>query len=174
MKYLRINRRIRSRKVRLIDSSGAQRGTVSLEEALRLAGERYLDLVEIVPTAHPPVCKIMDYGKYKYEQSKREKHKHKIMYMKEIKLKLRIQKADKEIKSKRAEKFLTRGHKVKVTLRFRGREIIYSKQGKDILLDFAKSLDKVSSIEQFPKVDGKIASILLIPKRSDNAKSKDT
>lgn len=173
MKYLRVNERIRRPQVRLIDADGKQLGVVPREEALRLAREKFLDLVEIVPTASPPVCKILDYGKYKYEQSKREKHKYKVLHTKEIKLRLKTQAADRKVKLRHAEAFLARGHKVKVSLRFRGREIIYANQGKDMLRDCAEALNEVSVVEQPPKIDRKVASILLSPKRSKDAKIKD-
>ncbi|MDI6839617.1 MAG: translation initiation factor IF-3 [bacterium] len=173
LKDLRINESIRIPKLRLVDSDGKQLGVVSRDEALRIAAEKGLDLVELVPNVYPPVCKIMDYGKYKYEQSKSEKHKHRVMQTKEIKLGLETQEADIRVKLKHAEKFLTRGDKVRIRLKFRGREIMYAERGKELIWNFAKSLDSISTIEQAPTIDGKIATALLVPKRSRDAKVKD-
>ena len=172
-KYLRVNERIWASQLMLIDSDGKQLGVVSRNEALKKAAEKGLDLVEIVPTAHPPIVRIMDYGKYKYEQSKSDKHRHKPMQLKEIKLGLEIQSADLGVKLRHAEKFLTSGDKVKVNLRFRGREIIYARRGKDLLWDFAKSLDSISAIEHPPTIEGKTATILLVPKSGSPRRGRD-
>ncbi len=158
----RVNERIRFFELRIIDSDGKQIGVLKRDEALRRAFDQGLDLVEIVPTARPPICKIMDYGKYKYEQHKKDKQKHKSVQTKEIKLGLNIQEGDIAVRMKQAEKFLAQGNKIRAKLRFRGREIIYANRGKEVLLDFAKGLP--GAIEQAPRIDGKIMSIVIAPK----------
>jgi translation initiation factor IF-3 len=165
--YLRVNQRIRFPKLRVIASDGSQVGVISRDEALRMAREEGLDLVEVVPNSRPPVCKIMDYGKYKYEKNKSEKHRHKASVIKEVKLGMNTQEADVGVKLRWARDFLSDGNKVRARLRFRGREIIYAKRGKDILLDFARSLDDVAMIEQPPRVDGNIATIVVAPRKKD-------
>lgn len=161
----RVNERIGFFKLMVIDSDGKQIGVLPREEALRRAFDKGLDLVEIVPTARPPICKIMDYGKYKYDKHKSEKHKHKAVQTKEIKLGMNIQEVDILVKLKQAEKFLAHGNKVRAKLRFRGREIIYANRGKDILLNFANSLSD-GVIEQAPRIDGKIATVIIAPKHN--------
>lgn len=168
-KHLRVNKRIWAPEVRVIDDEGKQLGILKTDEALRIAYERRVDLIEIVPGARPPVCKLADYGKYKYEE-KKKRHKHKPKVMKEIKLRLNIQDADKAVKLKQAEKFLAHGHKVFVRLWFRGREIIYGKRGKEILWDFGKALESVAVIEQPPKVERRTGTLLLTPKTTKDGK----
>lgn len=169
---LRVNEGIRLPRLRVIGADGKQLGILHREEALKIAREHGLDLVEIVPTAVPPVCKIMDYGKYKYEKSKSEKHRHKPSIMKEIKLGLNIQDADMEVKVKWAKEFLAHGNKVRANLRFKGREIIYSKRGKDVLRRFAQLLEDVGTVEQSPRVDGSIATIVVVPRKDAKIKDK--
>lgn len=177
-RYLRVNRGIRMPEVRVIDENGKQLGILRTEEALRIAYERGLDLIEIVPTSRPPVCKLADYGKYRYEEKK--KHKHRISVVKELKIGLNIQEADKLVKIKQAAKFLSRGDKVLVKLWFRGREIIYNKRGQEILWEFAKALESAALLEQAPRIEGRMGTILLAPKphsekseKDKDAKSKD-
>lgn len=169
---LRANERIRLPRLKVIGADGKQVGILTREEALRMAREAGLDLVEVVPTAMPPVCKIMDYGKYKYEKSKSDKHRHKPAIVKEIKLGLNIQAADLEVKLRWAREFLAHGNKVRVRLRFKGREIIYSKRGKDVLWGFAQSLDDVGIVEQAPLIDGGIATVVVAPKRDAKTQNK--
>lgn len=171
--YLRVNERIISSEVRLIDHDGTQVGIVSRSEALRRAYERGLDLVQIAPNERPPVCKIMDYGKYKYEQNKSEKHKHRTSSTKEVNVSLNIQHADIEVKMKQAEKFLLRGDKVLIKLLLKGREIIYATRAREILATCSAELEEVATVEQAPTLDGRIMNILLVPKRSKNAQIKD-
>jgi translation initiation factor IF-3 len=159
-------------RLRLIGADGKQIGIVSREEALKRAMEEGLDLVEIVPTANPPVCKIMDYGRYKYEKSKSEKHRRKPVVIKEIKLGMNIQEADIEVKLRHAREFLAHGNKVKVSLRFRGREIIYAKRGKEVLWKFAKALEGVGVIEQVPTVNETIATTVIAPIRDAKTQVK--
>jgi len=141
-------------------------GIVSAKEAQLKANERELDLVKISPNANPPVCKIMDYGKYLYEQNKREKEakkKQTIIEVKEIRLSAKIEEHDFGFKVKNAAKFLQDGDKVKVSIRFRGREIAYSAMGRDVMLKFADSLKEFGKIEKPPVMDGKSMSMVLVP-----------
>ncbi len=165
---LMINEQIRDREVRLIGEDGAQLGIVSSREAMRLAEEAGLDLVKIAPTAKPPVCKIVDYGKYKYEQIRKEKEarkKQKIIEIKEIRLSPNIDTNDLNTKINAARKFLSKGDKVKVTLRFRGREIAHMNNSRHILDDFAESLSDISSMEKSPKMEGRTMTMFLTEKR---------
>ncbi len=165
---LMINEQIRDREVRLIGEDGAQLGIVSSREAMRLAEEAGLDLVKIAPTAKPPVCKIVDYGKYKYEQIRKEKEarkKQKIIEIKEIRLSPNIDTNDLNTKINAARKFLSKGDKVKVTLRFRGREIAHMNNSRHILDDFAESLSDISSMEKSPKMEGRTMTMFLTGKR---------
>lgn len=169
---LRANERIRIPKLRVIGSDGRQLGVMAREEALRMAREERLDLVEVVPNVMPPICKIMDYGKYKYEKSRGEKHKRKPAEIKEIQLGMNIQDADTAVKMRWAKEFLVRGDKIRVKLRFRGREKIYANRGKDILLKFAHSLEDVGTLEQDPQIEGNIAMIVVAPKRDAKSQNK--
>ena len=164
---MRRNAQIRLPTIRLILEDGKQAGIVSREEALRLAREAGLDLVEIVPGARPPVCKILDYGKYKYEESKREKSRKKKQHTtvtKEIKMRLKIDKHDYDIKLVRAQKFLIHGYKVKLRLFFRGREIVYARKGIELLTNFAEALTEKGKISQPAKKEGRQVTALIIPK----------
>ena len=161
---MRINEEIRAREVRVIANGGEQLGIMSSRDALKLALENHLDLVEIAPTAKPPVCRIMDYGKYRYEQQKREKEarkKQKTFDIKEVKLRPGIEDHDFNVKYKNAVRFLEDGDKVKVTLRFRGREMAHMGASKHILDDFAENLKDIASVEKPPKLEGKSMSCLL-------------
>jgi len=167
-KDMRINEEIKGKEVRLISPEGEQIGIVSVKEALRMAQEKDLDLVEIAPNAKPPVCRIMDFGKYKYEQSKREKEarkKQKIISVKEVKLRPNIEDHDLMVKTRNAVKFLKDGDKVKVTLMFRGRELAHAELGKQLLARVAEMTKDVASIERQPKVEGRNMIMILAPKQ---------
>lgn len=162
-----INEQIRDKEVRLIGENGEQLGIVSSKEALRMAEEADLDLVKIAPKAEPPVCKIIDYGKYKYEMVRKEKEakkKQKTVELKEIRMSPNIDTNDLNTKINSAKKFLSKGDRVKVTLRFRGREMAHMQQSKYILDDFAKALEDVAVIEKAPKVEGRNMSLVLAKK----------
>ena len=163
-----INEQIRDKEVRLIGADGEQLGIVSGKEAQRLAEEAGLDLVKIAPTAKPPVCKIIDYGKYRYEQARKEKEakkKQKTIELKEIRLSPNIDTNDLNTKINSAKKFIEKGNKVKVTLRFRGREMAHMNQSKYILDDFAEALADVAVVEKAPKVEGRSIGKVLAEKR---------
>lgn len=162
-----INEQIRDKEVRLIGENGEQLGIVSSKEALRMAEEAELDLVKIAPKAEPPVCKIIDYGKYKYEMVRKEKEakkKQKTVELKEIRMSPNIDTNDLNTKINSAKKFLTKGDRVKVTLRFRGREMAHMQQSKYILDDFAKAVEEIAVIEKAPKVEGRNMSLVLAKK----------
>ena len=163
-----INEQIRDKEVRLIGEDGQQLGIVSGREALRMAEEAGLDLVKIAPTAKPPVCKIVDYGKFRYEQTRKEKEakkKQKTIEIKEIRLSPNIDKNDLNTKVNAARKFLTKGDKVKITLRFRGREMAHMANSKHILDDFAESLADIAVVEKAPKVEGRSMTMFLAEKK---------
>ncbi|MTI79703.1 MAG: translation initiation factor IF-3 [Firmicutes bacterium] len=164
---MRINDAIRAKEVRFIDDEGNQVGIVPTKEALRTAEERQLDLVEISPQAKPPVCRMMDYGKHKYEQSKKEKEakkKQHIINVKEVKVRPNIEEHDYQVKMKNAIRFLKNGDKVKLTVMFRGREIVYTPKGKQILNRMADELTEISTLERRPKVEGRNMIMILAPK----------
>ena len=166
---LMINEQIRDREVRLIGENGEQLGIMSVREAMKLAEEAELDLVKIAPTAKPPVCKIIDYGKYRYELARKEKEarkKQKVVELKEIRLSPNIDSNDLNTKMNAAKKFLSKGDKVKITLRFRGREMAHMNASKHILDDFAESLAEVAVVEKAPKVEGRSISMVLAEKKS--------
>ncbi len=163
-----INEQIRDREVRLIGVNGEQLGIMSAREAMKLAEEAELDLVKIAPTAKPPVCKIIDYGKYRYELARKEKEakkKQKVVEVKEIRMSPNIESNDLNTKMNAAKKFLEKGNKVKVTLRFRGREMAHMQSSKHILDDFAESLADAAVIEKAPKVEGRSISMVLAEKK---------
>ena len=163
-----INEQIRDKEVRVISESGEQLGIMSAKEAMKLAMEAELDLVKIAPTAKPPVCKIIDYGKYRYEQARKEKEakkKQKTIELKEIRLSPNIDTNDLNTKINAAKKFIEKGNKVKVTLRFRGREMAHMNQSKYILDDFAEALADVAVVEKAPKVEGRSIGMVLAEKR---------
>ena len=163
-----INEQIRDREVRLIGADGEQLGIMSAREAMKIAQEAELDLVKIAPTAKPPVCKIIDYGKYKYEQTRKEKEarkKQKTVELKEVRLSPNIDTNDLNTKINNAKKFISKGNKVKVTLRFRGREMAHVQQSKHILDDFAEALADVAVIEKPAKMEGRAMSMVLTEKR---------
>ncbi|MBE5906821.1 MAG: translation initiation factor IF-3 [Lachnospiraceae bacterium] len=162
-----INEQIRDKEVRLIGENGEQLGIVPTKEALRMAEDADLDLVKIAPKAEPPVCKIIDYGKYKYEQVRKEKEakkKQKTVELKEIRMSPNIDTNDLNTKINSAKKFLSKGDRVKVTLRFRGREMAHMQQSKYILEDFAKAVEDIAVIEKAPKVEGRNMSLVLAKK----------
>ena len=164
-----INEQIRDREVRLIGEEGEQLGVMSSREAQKLADEAGLDLVKIAPTAKPPVCKIVDYGKYRYEQARKEKEarkKQKTIEIKEIRLSPNLDTNDLNTKINAAKKFLTKGDKVKVTLRFRGREMAHMNASKHILDDFAEALTEIAVVEKPAKVEGRSMTMVLAEKRS--------
>ena len=165
---LMINEQIKDKESRLIGENGEQLGIMSAREAMKLAEEAELDLVKIAPTAKPPVCKIVDYGKYKYEQLRREKEakkKQKIVEIKEIRLTPNIDTNDLNTKVNAAKKFIAKGDRVKVTLRFRGREMAHMNTSKHILDEFAESLADVAVVEKAPKVEGRSMTMFLTVKR---------
>ena len=165
---LMINEEIRDREVRLIDENGEQLGVMPTAKAMELAEERGLDLAKIQPTAKPPVCKIVDYGKYKYEQVRKEKEakkKQKVIDIKEIRLSPNIDTNDLNTKIGAARKFLTKGDRVKITLRFRGREMAHMNNSKHILDDIAQSLSDIAVVEKAPKVEGRSMTMFLTEKR---------
>ena len=160
-----INEQIRDKEVRLIGEDGEQLGIVSSRDALKMAEEAGLDLVKIAPTAKPPVCKIVDYGKYKYEQVRKEKEAQKVIDIKEIRLSPNIDTNDLNTKIGAARKFLTKGDRVKITLRFRGREMAHMNNSKHILDDIAQSLSDIAVVEKAPKVEGRSMTMFLTEKR---------
>lgn len=164
---LPINEQIRAKEVQLIDDEGEKRGTVSLNEALDIAFEKKLDLVLVAPNAEPPVCKIMNYGKYKFEQAKKEKEarkKQKTFEVKEIRITPNIEQHDFEFKAKNTRKFIEDGNKVKITVRFRGRELNYVKLGEEVLNRFIESLADIATPEKKPVLEGKNMFIILAKK----------
>ena len=163
-----INEQIRDREVRLIGADGEQLGIVSSREAQKIADEAGLDLVKIAPNAKPPVCKVIDYGKYRYEQARKEKDakkKQKTVELKEIRLSPNIEANDLNTKMNAAKKFLAKGNKVKITLRFRGREMGHMNASKHILDDIAENLSDVAVVEKAPKVEGRSIGMVLAEKR---------
>lgn len=163
-----INEQIRDKEVRLIGENGDQLGVMSAKEAMKLAQEAELDLVKIAPTAKPPVCKIIDYGKYRYEQARKEKEakkKQKTVEVKEVRLSPNIDTNDFNTKVNNAKKFIQKGNKVKVTLRFRGREMAHMQTSKHILDDFADMLKDVAAVEKSAKIEGRSISMVLTEKR---------
>ena len=163
-----INEQIRDKEVRLIGEDGEQLGIMSAKEALKMAKEADLDLVKIAPTAKPPVCKIIDYGKYRYELASKEKEakkKQKTIDIKQVRLSPNIEENDLNTKVNAARKFIQKGDKVKVTLRFRGREMAHMQQSKHILDDFAEKLSDVAVIEKAAKLEGRSMMMFLTEKR---------
>ena len=163
-----INEQIRDKEIRLIGESGEQLGIMSSREALKLAEEAGLDLVKIAPTAKPPVCKIVDYGKYRYELARKEKdakRKQKVIEVKEIRMSPNIDTNDLNTKVGAARKFLEKGNRVKVTLRFRGREMAHMSTSKHNLDDFAQMLSDFAVVEKMPKVEGRSMIMFLTVKR---------
>jgi len=163
---LRVNHEIRAREVRVISAQGEQLGVMALSQALRMAEDQGLDVIEIVPTANPPVVKIMDYGKFRYDQTKREKESKKLQHqvrVKEVKVSPNIDTHDLETKVRQAKKFLEEGNKVKVSLFFRGREMAHPELGKKVMEQVAAGLEEVSMVEQVPKMMGRMLHMVLAP-----------
>ena len=167
IKELQINEEIRDKEVRVITGDGEALGIMSSQEALRIADEKNLDLVKIAPQAVPPVCKIMDYGKYRFEQAKKEKEAKKnqhVVEVKEIRLSLNIDTHDFETKVNHARRFLTSGNKVKVSIRFRGRELAHTENGLVTMKQFAEACAEFSNVEKAAKLEGKSMMMFLAPK----------
>lgn len=163
---MKINKQIRAPKVRVIDSEGNQLGILGILEAIQMAESAGLDLVEIAPTAAPPVCKIIDYGKFRYQQTKKEKESKKAQHqskLKEIKIKPNIDDHDFQVKLKKARGFIEDGDKVKVTCVFRGREILHSEIGQSVVSRFCEGLQDIASAESPAKMFGKSLSLVLAP-----------
>jgi len=166
-KDLVVNEQIKHREVRVIDTDGKQIGIMDIQKALKLAKSKQLDLVQVAPKANPPVCRIMDYGKYKYEQSKKEKEakkKQKVINVKELRMSPNIEEHDLQVRIKNARRFLKEGDKVKVTIKFRGREITHNSLGKEVLEHFAENVKDLAVIEKKPKLEGKNMIMILAPK----------
>jgi len=166
-KDLRVNERIRARECRLIDETGAQLGITSVRDALALAREKGLDLIEVAPTATPPVCKIMDYGKYKYEQEKREREARKKQHVSEMKgltLRPTTDEHDYQVLVKHALRFLREGDKVKVTVRFRSREITHPELAQRQLERMVQDVSDVGVVEKPPAMEGRTMTMILSPK----------
>lgn len=165
-----INEQIRAREVRVVDTDGAQLGIMPLRDALRVATERNLDLVAIAMNAKPPVCRVMDFGKYKYEQSKREKEarkNQKVITVKEVKVRPNIEDHDFQVKLRNARRFLQEGDKVKASVMFRGREITHPELGRKLLVRLAKEVDDLASMERDPKVEGRNMVMILTPRQTN-------
>ncbi|MGB9976684.1 MULTISPECIES: translation initiation factor IF-3 [Thermovenabulum] len=168
-KELEVNHEIKAKEVRVIDVDGKQLGIMPIKEALRLAQERQLDLVKVAANAKPPVCKIMDYGKYKYEMSKKEKEarkNQKVINIKEIRMSPSIETHDFMVRVKSALRFLEDGNKVKVTIKFRGREIAHSQIGEEVLKRFAESVKEKGEVEKPPTIEGRNMIMMLAPKQN--------
>src|SRR5690554_246252 len=167
IKELQINEEIKDKEVRLIDVDGKQLGILPIKKALEISEEKRLDLVKVAPTANPPVCRIMDYGKYKYEIAKKEKEAKKnqrIINVKEIRLTPNIEDHDLNVKARRAAQFLKAGDKVKVSVRFRGREMGHTEIGYEVLNNFSKLVEEVGTVEKAPKLEGRNMTMHLSPK----------
>lgn len=163
-----LNEDIRDKELRLIGSDGEQLGIMSADEALRVADERGMDLVKISPQANPPVCKLMDYGKFRFEQGKREKEARKnqhVVEIKEIRMSPGIDVGDFNVKLKNAQKFLTEGNRVKVSVRFRGREMAHTDIGRKLLDKFAEQCAEIANVDKGAKLEGRNMSMFLSPKK---------
>ena len=164
---LMINEEIRDREVRVVDQNGEQLGVMPIWQALETAEEMQLDLVKIAPQARPPVCKIMDYGKYRFEQSKKEREfrkNQKVITVKEVRLSATIEDHDIDVKLKNAIKFLKDGNKVKATIRFRGRQITHSEIGRQVMTEFAERIKEYGTIDKAPIIEGRNMSMFISPK----------
>ncbi len=165
-KRCRLNRNIRATEVRLIGEDGQRLGICSLSEALRIAEERELDLVEVAPSAQPPVCRLMDYGKFLYERTKRERQSRKSSRsaeVKEIRMHPKTGQHDMDFKIKQMRKFLKSGAKVKVRIRFRGREVTHRELGRQLLLRIASETEDIAAVEQYPRMEGRSLLMILAP-----------
>lgn len=162
-----MNEMIRAREVRLVSETGEQLGVHSSRDALRIAQEHGLDLVEVAPNAKPPVCKIMDFGRYKYEQAKRDREarkKQKVVTIKEVKMRPNIEDHDFDVRRRQAESFLKDGDKVKATIMFRGREVVHSSLGKEVLDRLLEAVKELCIVERPAKLEGKNMIMILAPK----------
>ena len=162
-----LNEEIRDREIRLIGAGGEQLGILSAAQALAIADEQGLDLVKISPQANPPVCKLMDYGKFRFEQNKREKEARRnqhVVEIKEVRMSPGIDVGDFNTKLKNVMKFLSEGNRVKVSVRFRGREMAHTEIGRELLLRFAERTSELANLEKDPKLEGRSMSIFLAPK----------
>jgi len=162
-----INEEIRDKEVRVIDQNGEQLGIMHIRQALEVAEQRQLDLVKIAPQAKPPVCKIMDYGKYRFEMAKREKEakkNQKVINIKEVRLSATIEEHDLQVKAKNAIKFLKSGDKVKVTIRFKGRQVSYTDIGMSVMESFVDLVKDVAIVEKKPKLEGRSMVMIITPK----------
>jgi len=165
---------IKAREVRVVDETGEQLGVFSVREALRIAQERGLDLVEVAPTARPPVCRIMDYGRYKYEQSKRDREarkKQKIVTIKEVKMRPSIEDHDFDVRRRQAESFLRGGDKVKATIMFRGREVVHADLGKAVLDRLLEAVKDICVVERAARLEGRNMIMVLAPKLPAESKA---
>ena len=172
IKELQINEQIRDKEVRLIGADGSQLGIFSAYNAQKIADEAHLDLVKISPNATPPVCKVMDYGKYRYEQSKKEKEakkNQKVVELKEIRLSMTIDDGDLNTKAKNATKFIKEGNKVKVSLRMRGRQMVYVSEGIAVMAKFSDFLKDVAVVEKQPVAEGRYINMVMGPIGTKNA-----
>lgn len=163
-----INDEIRAKEVRVIDNDGEQLGVMPPSKALEIAAQKKLDLVNVAPNAHPPVCRIMNYGKYRYEQQKKAKDarkKQKVTQVKEIRLSTYIEKHDLMVKANNASKFLKSGDKVKVSIRFRGRERGHTSTGEQVMEQFAEAVSEFGQIEKKPRLEGRNMTMVLSPKK---------
>lgn len=163
----RVNEDITVPQVLLIDDTGEKRGVVATDEAIKVAQNAGLDLVEVSPNTQPPVCKILDYGKYKYQQQKKKaeaKKKQKVVDIKEIKMRPNIDQHDYDVKSRAMKRFFEEGDKVKVTLRFRGREMAHQERGADLLKRVQADFDEIAKVEQFPKMEGRQMMMVMAPR----------
>ncbi|MDD4290808.1 MAG: translation initiation factor IF-3 [Clostridia bacterium] len=174
IKELQINEQIRDSEIRLLNVDGDMVGIVNIKEAQRTARDMQLDLVKISPNANPPVCKIMDYGKFRYEQIKKEKElkrNQKIVELKEVQLSMTIDDGDLQTKMKNARKFIAEGNKVKVSLRMKGRQIAFAKNAEEVVKKFGEMLSDVATVEKMPLLEGKNIKMILAPV-ADKKKSK--
>lgn len=163
-----INNEIRDREVRVIDEAGEMLGVMNTKDAQQLADDKNMDLVKVSPNAKPPVCKILDYGKFRYEEIQRlkeAKKNQKAVVIKEIRMSVRVEEHDINVKIKNCIKFLEQGNRVKVAIRFRGREMAYTEQGKDVLLNFAERVTDLAVVEKSPKLEGRNMVMYLAPKK---------
>ena len=168
-----INEEIRDKEVRLISNDGEQLGIVAIQKAQEIAVEKGMDLVKIAPQAKPPVCKIMDYGKFRFEQAKREKEARKnqrVVEIKEVRMSPSIDVNDFNVKLRNAQKFLSEGNRCKVTVRFRGREMAHTNIGQDLLMKFAEDCGEIAVVDKSPKLEGRHMSIFLSPKPAKDTK----
>ncbi len=165
---MRINSQIRAKEVRVIDSDGSQIGVIDIKEALRIAEDRGLDLVEVAPNVSPPVCKIMDYGKYLYKQKKKlqeSKKKQKNIQVKEVKFRPRTDTHDMEYKINNMRKFITQGNRVKCSVFFRGREMLHIDLGKKVIDRVIAAMEDIAEVDGEPKMEGRLLSVYFMPKK---------